>query len=113
MNLIQFIKSTPKKENYYSHIRPAIICKDGFRMSVQASEYHYSTPRLFNCETYSEFEIGFPSEFEQSIMEYAEEYNNPTKTVYGYVPARLVHDIIEKHGGIDVEKTFSNAQSKA
>lgn len=106
MTLTEFIKATPKKENEYSHIRPAIYCKDGFRMSLQASEYHYSTPRIFNSDYYTRFEIGFPSEVEQSIYQYAEDRENLTDTIYGYVPKDLIDKIIEKHGGIDVEKTF-------
>ena len=37
-----------------------IICADGFTMSVQASEYHYSTPRRTDAESYTEVEVGYP-----------------------------------------------------
>lgn len=76
-----------------------IICADGFTMSVQASEFHYSTPRE-NIGPWLKFEIGFPSLKEELIMDYAESPEKPTGTVYGYVPAETVEAVIEKHGGI-------------
>ena len=38
-------------------------------------------------------------------MEFAEEINY-TNTVYPYVPTNIIEQVLEKHGGIDVEKTF-------
>ena len=35
-------------------------------------------------------------------MEYVEDYDNPTYTVYAYVPVEVVQEVIEKHGGIKV-----------
>ena len=75
-------------------VRPMIACMDGFRMSVQNHAGSY-------CNNNDTYEIGFPSEKENSIMEYAEEPERPTETVYGYVPEILINEIIEKHGGID------------
>ena len=85
------------------HIRnPYLICKDGFRMSVQASETHYSSPKGF-ADEYSEVEIGYPSDMESLIMDYCEDDEKPCNTVYGYVPVELVDRVIEKHGGIDLD----------
>jgi len=33
-------------------------------------------------------------------MDYAEREDDPTKTVYGYVPSSVVTLVIAKHGGI-------------
>jgi hypothetical protein len=44
-------------------------------------------------------EIGFPSEKEDLIMEYAESPDRPTRTVYSFVPHEVVHEVIMKHGG--------------
>lgn len=111
MTLKEFFKKTYPYEkedisrNY--HVRPPIICNDGFKFSVQASEGHYCAPRVMlePDETYYEAEIGYPSEEEPLIMEFAEEpvYTN---TVYPYVPTNIIEQVLEKHGGIDVEKTF-------
>ena len=82
-------------------IRPQINCADGFTISVQASENHYCTPREnLNDGSYTELELGFPSEKVDSLYEYAEEPTNPTETVYAYVPIELVEKIISEHGGI-------------
>lgn len=80
-------------------LNKTITCADGFRMSVQASASAYSTPRN-NEGPYETAEIGFPSEEETLIMEYAEDRNNPTNTVYAYVPSSVVSLVCAKHGGI-------------
>ena len=80
-----------------------IVCSDGFTMSVQANEYAYCEPRYTGAEQYETVEIGYPSQREELLMEYAESsYNDtdPTDTVYAYVPAALVFAVIVKHGGM-------------
>lgn len=76
-----------------------IVCEDGFKMSVQAGEGLYSAPR---CEAtgYTKVEIGFPNKEEPLLAAYAEDPECPTKTVYPYVPVKLVLEVIEKHGGM-------------
>ena len=78
---------------------PAIICKDGAKLSVQASSRHYCSPRdsrgPWGC-----VEVGFPTvkppdEWEQ----WAEDWNKPTETVYGWVPIDAVREFIALHGG--------------
>ncbi len=105
MNINEFVEKTSTKERFI--FRPCIWCNDGFNMSVQASSTHYCSPRE-STNKYTAMETGYPSEYEADIIEYAEDLDNPTDTVYGYVPIEVIHDIIEKHGGIDVEKTFNN-----
>jgi len=77
-----------------------IICKDGFEMSVQANEGAYCSPRIDNAERYTAVEIGYPSTQESLLMEWAEDSNNPTGTVYGWVPSERVSLVCVKHGGI-------------
>jgi hypothetical protein len=103
MKLKEFIEKTYNKDPYNK--RPLIVCKDGFSISVQASEAHYSVPRK-SVKQYSKMEIGYPSQEEKEIIEYAEEAEELTNTVYPYVPFEVVDSVIEKHGGIDVKKTF-------
>ena len=81
-------------------LTPLITCKDGFYLSVQASSLHYSCPRKNIASRYVEVEVGFPSLKPEFIMSYAEEPENPTETVYGYVPIELVEQLIEFHGGM-------------
>ena len=59
-----------------------------YKVSVQASEYHYCTPREDNVEYYEEVELGFPDFLfsESFISNYAEDTATPKDTVYPYVP---------------------------
>ncbi len=77
-----------------------ITCKDGFSMSVQASEYNYCSPRQDGAKRYHAVEVGFPSAKESLLIEYAENASEPENTVYPYVPAAVVSLVIAKHGGI-------------
>ena len=107
MNITQWLEKTQPKVKTYStdyscqDLRQHLVCKDGFKMSVQASETHYCTPRHNGLGgNYSAVEIGFPNRKEPRLMEWAEDRKKPTKTVYGYVPVGVVDEIIQAHGGI-------------
>lgn len=76
-----------------------VVCADGFSMSVQASERNYNSPRN-NEGPYECAEVGFPSAYDFYLHEYAEDPNNPTETVYGYVPAHVIRMCIDAHGGM-------------
>ena len=82
---------------------PYVICKDGFKMSVQAGQSLYSEPRDV-VDSYEEAEIGYPSEEESLITSYAEDNENLCDTVYGDVPCSIIDQVIEKDGGIDESK---------
>lgn len=110
MNINEYIESNRVYRSYdvkreHPELTPRIKCSDGFSMSVQASWAHYCQPRD-NKGPYHSFEIGFPSEEEDLIMEYAENREDPTGTVYGYVPVGVVDAVIEKHGGIAESKNI-------
>lgn len=79
---------------------PRIICNDGFSMSVQVSEGHYCTPRRDRSSWYETAEVGFPSEVEERLIQYAEEKDRPLETVYGWVPLSIIDEIVSCHGGI-------------
>ena len=78
----------------------AVVCSDGFRMSVQANEAAYCEPRINDAERYTAAEVGFPSREEPLLMRWAESPNKPTGTVYGWVPAQVIVNVIAKHGGM-------------
>ena len=80
-----------------------IVCKSGLVMSIQASEYHYCSPRN-NKGPYSTVEIGYPSRFVADLIPFAEDKDNPT--VYGNVPVEVVESIIAANGGIDLGKSL-------
>ena len=77
-----------------------ITCADGFTMSVQANEHAYCTPRVSNAERYTAVEVGFPSHKEELILRWAEDAQEPTETVYGWVPSQTVALVLAKHGGM-------------
>lgn len=80
-------------------LNPTITCYDGTNLSVQASEFHYSTPRD-DFGPYSEIEVGFPTKVPTPFLSYAEDKETPLRTVYPYVPVVLVQDFIDSCGGI-------------
>ena len=92
---------------------PQIVCEDGFSMSVQVGYSLYSEPKKI-AKRYSKVEIGYPSEPEELIKEWAEflpfseedEEPDYTDTVYPYVPVGVVDKVLKKHGGIDLTKTL-------
>ena len=92
---------------------PQIVCSDGFEMSVQVGFSLYSTPKKV-AKRYSAVEIGFPSDHEPLIEEYAETFykddgedvTDYTDTVYPYVPVKIVNRVLKKHGGIDLTETL-------
>ena len=83
-----------------SRCASSIVCNDGFRMSVQASEFHYCTPRE-NFGPWTHFEIGYPSHNEPSLEEYSD-----GDDIYGWVPRKVIDQIIENHDGVNLEKTL-------
>jgi hypothetical protein len=77
-----------------------IRCADGYTVSVQANRLAYCSPRVDGAEVYTAFELGFPSAADDLLNEYAEDGTDPTGTVYGYVPAEVVLELLTKHGGV-------------
>jgi hypothetical protein len=84
----------------FQEVRPKIRCVSGLEISVQASHLHYCMPRDDNGP-YTHVEIGFPTEVIDELLEYAEDRERPTDTVYAYVPIELVQQVIDNHGGIE------------
>lgn len=78
---------------------PHITCVDGFSISVQAGEICYSDPKG-KAEEYTSLELGYPSEPDNMIKQWAENKEDLVNTVYPYVPVEVVDNLLEKHGGI-------------
>lgn len=77
-------------------------------MSVIARSGAYCSPRD-NTGPYTAVEVGFPSDKDVLLSEYAEDRDEPFKTefgrtcvdtVYPWVPTRTLLVVIENHGGI-------------
>jgi len=80
-------------------IEDRLTCQDGFSLSVQASQWHYCRPRN-DDGPWTHVEDGYPSAHEPLLDAYAENPDDPTGTVYGYVPVEVVRQVIARHGGL-------------
>jgi len=97
-DLITLMSKSIKADDYVP--RPRIVCADGESLSVQASEYSYCLPRETGAEQYTHVEVGFPSCVPNArMMEYCDDIDNPTDTIYAYVPVEVVLEFINEHGG--------------
>lgn len=108
MTVLQFLKLT---FNQYAPVlvRPAIICEDGFSVSVQGgTKNHYCSPRM-RINEYEELELGFPSIKEDLILPYMAMGldDNPLDAIYQCVPLAIVEEVIAKHDGIDIDATVT------
>jgi len=90
------MRERAKDNSEYPRPVPRIECVDGFSISVQGSEYSYCSPRE-NIGPWYQVECGYPSAIPTEIMDYVEDSDNPTGTVYGYVPIELVELLIANH----------------
>ena len=88
-----------KDEPYW--LAPRIECADGFSLSVQVHSGAYCRPRDGVGPVWYAAEIGFPSERpNDAVMAFAETPEDPTGTVYAYVPMNLIDALVAEHGGI-------------
>ena len=88
-----------------SHLTERLELNDGTTLSIQAGYDKYCHPRanLDSYKDYKSFEIGFPSVKIDEIMEYAQDPDDPTETVYPVVPKKVIEDLIENRGGIKTD----------
>jgi hypothetical protein len=76
--------------------RDNITLVDGSILSIQASEYHYCSPRKNNLSTYKTVEVWLFPEDENFFSEWGGSYESPA----AYVPIEEVNKYIHKCGGI-------------
>jgi hypothetical protein len=91
--------SSKEKVNKMIKFYENIVCADGFSMSVQASDVAYSAPRN-NMGPYTAVEVGYPSSEDSILLQYAENPDHPTDSIYSWVPIETVQQCIEAHGGM-------------
>ena len=77
---------------WHKDTAPVVKCKDGATLSVQASQYHYSTPRE-NFGPYTEVEVWCVS-CEVTEFDYSDD--DPS----AYVPIEKIVQFIDNHGGM-------------
>jgi len=86
---------------------PRIICTDGVSLSVQASSYHYCSPRIDELDhwtDYSSVEVGFIKNANDEDFTPPDDWKAYAEDgfpsdVYSFVPTQMVKEFIEKHGG--------------
>ena len=89
-----------KLDEHAYFVRLRAIMADGYNVSIQAAYGDYCEPRLTKTSGYTQVELGYPSDEDELINSYAEDPDDYTATVYGYVPVEVVNELIKKHGGI-------------
>jgi len=99
---------------YKEHLKK-IVCSDGTMLSVQASEYHYCSPRAMRGP-YVLVEVGYPTASPpDSWADYFggdwDDVLSRLCSVYGYVPIELVVEFINDHGGI-LRENFQNHHAR-
>jgi hypothetical protein len=80
-----------------------VVCRDGFEVSVVASKYAYSCPRVDDAQRYQSVEVGYPSSFERLL-------GSSPDDIFGWVPMPVVVQIIENHGGANRMPKWLNAE---
>jgi hypothetical protein len=85
--------------------RPAIRCKSGLTLSIQANKGVQCCPKEDNGP-YTEFEVGFPSKTIADLMPYIFDHYGkgdpkPTASTYWFVPAEVINKVINDNGGMD------------
>lgn len=81
---------------------PKICCRDGFIFSVQASEFHYCSPKQ-NYYPWDTVEVGYPTPYDELLEPW-----HDIDQVYAFVPVDVVCEIIQKHGGVDLSWDYYN-----
>jgi len=82
---------------------PPLVCRDGLKLSVQASSYHYCAPRD-HVGPWTSMEIGFPSKPVPELREWRQDLEDDQpdeECVFGWVPVEKILETIEKHGGCE------------
>jgi hypothetical protein len=115
MKLREFLAETNPNVNRDDWMRPVVVLKDEHCLSIQASNQHYCSPRVSpDPETiYERVEVGFPSFIDPDLDEWAECLSGDEKSgIWGYVPVDVLQRVLNKHGGIDYERTMKLPEDK-
>ena len=90
-------------------ILPRICCNDGFSISFQCSATHYCSHNgeyQTLGDTITSVEFGFPSEDDVLLNSYGVDNDDNIHTV-GSISIETAQELVDKHGGVNWEKTVS------
>ena len=88
---------------------PRLVANDGFNISVQVHNGNYCASENGVREFGYKFRLvewGFPSEEIDAVKFNAEDSENVKNTVGAYVEVELIDELINQHGGLNLEKTL-------
>ena len=89
----------------YQDIRPMLVCNNGTKMSVQASDTHYSTPRN-NDGPYRAVEMWCLSgQTIPALGEYGD-----GEDPWAFVPVEVIEELITFHGGISADTPLTHKE---
>lgn len=96
----EYLAAAKAADPYQPDVVPRVYLADGSSLSIQASPYHYCTPKEATGP-WSMVEVGFPSKRWNSLSKYRDDWDMPiTENVFAYVPAHVVNRIIHRAGGV-------------
>jgi hypothetical protein len=79
-------------------IRKNLVCNDGTTLSVQASQFHWCSPRFNDSVSYSKVEVFYIS---SDVPKCWLEYGDNVDHTFAYIPVVMVEEFIDSHGGIE------------
>lgn len=97
----EWLKAAPRLSPQHLSARRRAVCKSGLSLSIQASRWHYCSPKQDNASSYTMVEAGFPEKNGKPVrlrsLGPAESRGSP---VWGYVPVETLDRLLRRNGGI-------------
>lgn len=101
---VQMTANWKRKSYKDTDVIPRVFCKDGYNLSVQC---HRAAHCKFNNTPINEYSL-FP--YAEKVGEdiIMAETDSEDLNQYGIDTIEDIQELIDKHGGIDIDKTLSN-----
>ena len=89
-----------------NELNPRIVCKDFVSLSVQASSFAYSSPRIdgVEWEDCQLVEVGYIRDKDDEVFTPPDRWQRYGESkfpsdIYAYIPTEMVKEFIKDHGG--------------
>ena len=90
------------KDDETDFVIPALVCRSGLKLSVQASRRHYCTPRT-DEGPWTHVEVMASGCDLRTLGSLRPHHDTGVRGLYGYVPVATVLSLVDEHGGVDEE----------
>jgi hypothetical protein len=77
-------------------VRPHLVCADGLMLSVQASAFHYCSPKADDAVGYTMVEVYMPAHLRSRLLGKRDTRGG----VFPFVPVANVNRFVHRHGGV-------------